>query len=138
MGIVDVTKLGLNAGKQSFNSRNNAGQLIGKVERFADKLAVDKCYKFGEGAMGAIASSVSGECTTNIMDQLGSLLKNNALMKYFNKGIDMVNNAIDTVKSFGRSVVGFITNSKLGIKMRSFYCGILAPALQILIMAMLS
>lgn len=140
MSIVDITNAGesLATSQKSISNRNLLGKQIGKVESFADNIKIDKCYQFGSGAMGAIASSVSGECTTNILDSIGNLLKNNAIVKYISQGVDAINNAIDGVKSFGRSVVGAITNSKIGLGIRGFYCGVLAPGMQILLMAIKS
>lgn len=139
MGVVDVRNVGqASSGASSFSNRNFLGRQIGKVESFSDSIKINKCYEFGSGAMTAVASSISGECSTNILDQIGSLLKNNAIVKYIASAIDKVNNAIDSVKSFGRNVVGAITNSAIGLGIRGFYCGILAPSMQILIMAIKS
>ena len=135
--IVDVTVAGTKE-LPSMKNRNSIGGVIGNVQAFSEGLKVDKCYQFGSSAMGAIAGAVTGECTTNILDTIGNLLKNNSMVQYMQTAISKVNNAIDSVKSFGRDVVGSITNSKLGLSIRSFYCGILAPSMQILLMAIKS
>lgn len=145
MGIIDVTIVNITKDGYSLGSissdvtnRNYLGRQIAKVENFSDNIKIDKCYQFGSSAMGAIASSVSGDCSTNILDEIGSLLKNNAIMKFVSSSMDSINNAIDSVKSFGRRVVGSVMNSPLGINIRGFYCGVLAPSMQILLMAIKS
>lgn len=140
MSIVDITNAGSSIAStaKSTSNRNFLGRQIAKVENFADNIKIDKCYQFGSSAMGAVASSVSGDCTTNILDEIGSLLKNNAILRYITSGVDAINNAIDAVKSFGKRVVGSITNSPLGLSIRGFYCGVLAPSMQILLMAIKS
>ncbi|MFA5403747.1 MAG: hypothetical protein WC358_02320 [Ignavibacteria bacterium] len=140
MGIVDITNIGSSIAStaKSTSNRNFIGRQIAKVESFTDSIKIDKCYQFGSSAMGAVASSVSGDCTTNILDEIGTLLKNNAVMRYITSGVDTINNAIDAVKSFGKKVVGSVVNSPLGISIRAFYCGVLAPAMQILLMAIKS
>lgn len=140
MSIVDITNAGSSIAStaKSTSNRNFLGRQIAKVENFTDNIKIDKCYQFGSSAMGAVASSVSGDCTTNILDEIGSLLKNNAMLRYITSGVDAINNAIDAVKSFGKKVVGSITNSPLGLSIRGFYCGVLAPSMQILLMAIKS
>lgn len=140
MGVVDVRNAGESTASsaKAFNNRNLLGRAIGKVESFSDNIKIDKCYQFGEGAMSAVASKIGGECSTSILDEIGGILKNNAIMKYIASAVDKINNAIDTVKSFGRKVVGAISNSPLGLGIRGFYCGILAPSMQILLMAIRS
>lgn len=147
MPVVDVTNLSaagnsyVAASSKSISQRNTLGKIIGAVETFGDDWKtpkIDKCYQFGSATMGAMTSSISGECTTNILDNIGSLLKNNAVVQFINTSIGKVNNAIDGVKSFGKAVIGAISNSKLGLKLRSFYCGTLAPAMQILLMVLKS
>ena len=147
MAVVDITNLSatgssyVSASQKSISMRNTLGKMIGAVETFGDDWKtpkIDKCYQFGSTTMGAIASSTAGECTSNILDNIGSLLKNNATVQFLNTNIGKVNNAIDGVKSFGKGVIGAITNSKMGLKLRSFYCGTLAPAMQILLMVIRS
>lgn len=140
MGAVDITNVGSSIAStaKSTSNRNFLGRQIAKVENFTDSIKIDKCYQFGSSAMGAVASSVSGDCSTNILDEIGSLLKNNAIMKYLTSAVDGINNAIDSVKSFGRRVVGAVVNSPLGLSIRGFYCGVLAPSMQILLMAIKS
>lgn len=140
MGVVDVRNIGQSSAStaKSFSNRNLIGRAIGKVESFSDSIKIDKCYQFGEGAMSAVASKISGECSTNILDEIGSILKNNAIMKFIASAVDKINNAIDGVKSFGRKIVGAISNSPLGLGIRGLYCGILAPSMQILLMAIRS
>jgi len=140
MSIVDITNAGQSTEttSKSMANRNLLGKQIGKVESFADNIKIDKCYQFGASSMGAIASAVSGECTTNILDGIGNLLKNNAIVKFIASSMDKINNAIDSVKSFGKSVVGAISNSPLGLGIKGFYCGVLAPAMQILLMTIRS
>lgn len=137
--MVDITEKGysLNNKENKDSARNAVGLNIGKVENFSDSIKLDKCYQFGFSSMGSIAN-VAGECSTNILDELGNILKNNATLKYITTNIDAVNNAIDSVKSFGRSTVGSVINSKLGLTIRGFYCGVLGPSMQILLMAIRS
>jgi len=144
MAAVDVTSLSagssyVSASKNSISQRNTIGKIIGSAESFGDDWKtdkIDKCYQFGSTTMGAMTSSISGECSSNILDNIGSLLKNNAVVQFINTSIGKVNNAIDGVKSFGKTVIGAISNSKMGLKLRSFYCGTLAPAMQILLMVL--
>jgi hypothetical protein len=140
MSIVDITNAGQSAAttSKSIANRNLLGKQIGKVESFSDSIKIDKCYQFGSASMGAIATSISGDCTSNILDGIGNLLKNNAMVKFIASSVDKINNAIDSAKSFGRNIVGAITNSPLGLGIRGFYCGVLAPAMQILLMAIRS
>ena len=139
MSIIDITQSGQSTSSlKSATNRNLVGQQIGKVERFADNVNISKCYQFGTGAMGAVASAISGDCSSDLFDTIGNILKNNAIVKFIASGLDKINNAIDGVKSFGKQVVGSITNSPLGLRIRGFYCGVLAPALQILLMAVKS
>lgn len=123
-------------------NRNKFGEAVDYTSKLVDRLTVDRsndgppvdrCYQFGESA---ISSIVGRNCSTSVMDSLESLLMNNSIAKFLNKGLKTANNAIDSVKSFGSKAVGAVTNSSAFKSVKSFYCGTLAPAMKILLMVL--